>query len=108
MTWADRLREFAADLERARGNPAEVDAVARRLAAMAAQLDGWSDAAPATCAGPACGRPIVWLKLGGRPHPCDPAIVAIVADDGRIVRGRQSHYATCPNAEDFRRPDGTR
>lgn len=108
MTWADKLRELAADLERARLTATEVDAIARRMLALAATLDGWSAVAPTTCAGPACGRPIVWVKLGGRAHPCDPALVSIIDADGRIVRGRQSHYATCPNAEDFRRPDGTR
>jgi hypothetical protein len=107
VTWADRLRELAAELERARSTPGRVDAVARRLSSLAATLDGWSAAPTATCAGPACGRPIVWVKLGGRAHPCDPALVSIVVD-GRIVRGRQSHYATCPNAEDFRRQDLTR
>jgi hypothetical protein len=108
MTFAAKLRELADDLERVRLKAAEVDAVAARMRNIASALEGWSAAPTATCAGPACGRPIVWAKLAGRVHPCDPPMLAIIDGDGKIHRGRQSHYATCPNADDFRRPDGTR
>lgn len=57
-----------------------------------------------TCRG--CKAPIVWRRLNGRWHPCDPAKVTIVIDEdgGRVVSGHVSHYATCPNAADFRKP----
>lgn len=72
------------------------------LRGLADRLDETLPGDAATCSGAQCGRPIVWVDLGGKPHPCDPAIRAIVVD-GKIVRGRESHYATCPNAADFRR-----
>lgn len=54
-----------------------------------------------TCRG--CGAPIVWIKTkAGRPNPCDPNIVAVVTDEGEVVRGRISHFATCPKAGEFR------
>ena len=56
-----------------------------------------------------CGREIEWLETesrGDKPSkrmPLDPAVVQIVTDEGKTVRGRVSHYATCPDAAQFRR-----
>lgn len=102
MTMADRFRQLADDLDRARSR-GELDAVAARMRNIAAAIDGWSAAPTSTCTGAGCGRPIVWATLAGKPHPCDPPLLAIVDGEGRIRRGRQSHYATCPDAESFRR-----
>jgi hypothetical protein len=53
-----------------------------------------------------CGAPIKWQRLGGRWHPCDPAKVTIVAED-RVITGYVSHFATCPNADQFRKDSRT-
>lgn len=74
-----------------------------------------------------CGRPIVWIKtLGGKSMPCDPEPVTywkdpngthkVVTPNGEVVTadidgfpktatgmGYVSHFATCPNAAEFRR-----
>lgn len=47
---------------------------------------------------------MVWIKsTAGKPIPCDPPIVSIVTEAGEVVRGRVSHFATCPNAKSFRK-----
>jgi hypothetical protein len=74
-----------------------------------------------------CGAEIRWVKLEpGKPHPVDPKAVSVIlldegrfptAEDaaraltveggnprGRVVRAYISHFATCPKAEQFRRP----
>jgi hypothetical protein len=52
-----------------------------------------------------CNAPIVWVRTSAdRLIPCDPAVLTVVTDDGRIVRGRESHFATCPRASAFRTP----
>jgi hypothetical protein len=86
---------------------------------------------PGRCRG--CGAPIGWIKLAdtGRPTPVNLARVTIIKDDqapdavvvcedGLVRRGRRippdqvaetgtfffgytSHFATCPNAQDFRK-----
>lgn len=104
MTLADRLRELAGELEIVPLTASAVDTVAARLRNIARQRDlAAAPVATSTCSGPTCKRPIVWGKLGGKPHPLDPQILAVVTADGHVVRGRQSHYATCPDAEEFRR-----
>jgi hypothetical protein len=51
-----------------------------------------------------CGKPIVWVRMqSGKAMPCDPGNVTIVTDDGRVVRGRIAHWATCPTADQHRR-----
>lgn len=42
----------------------------------------------------------------GKANPCDPEIVSIVTNDGEVVQGRISHFATCPNDGAHRRPRG--
>lgn len=55
-----------------------------------------------TCKG--CGRQIEWIKTeAGKQMPVDPDLVTVVLKDGRVVRGYRPHWATCPNAEQFRR-----
>lgn len=58
---------------------------------------------PARCT--SCGAPIRWVRTAaGQAMPCDPALVTVVTDDGRTVRGRTSHFATCPTAAEHRQP----
>lgn len=74
----------------------------------------------------ACGANIRWMitaKL--KKMPCDPGAIrfnpaggpeTFVCKDGRVVRGQRdkngtavgyiSHFATCPEADKFRRRDG--
>lgn len=55
-----------------------------------------------------CGASIVWSKTAhGKPIPLDPPLLTIVVDTtGVVVRGRISHFSTCPNADSHRkRPD---
>ena len=55
-----------------------------------------------TCRG--CGAEIVWITSPrGKPIPCDPPEVTVVTEAGHVVSGRVSHWATCPQAEQFRR-----
>ena len=70
-----------------------------------------------------CGAKIIWLPtIGGKSMPCDPEPIPyredslgsmmIVTNDGRVVRakidassetvGYVSHFATCPDAEEWR------
>lgn len=72
----------------------------------------------------ACGAPIIWVKLrSGKMMPCDVQKIPYVADfngelelvteDGKVTRARldvgsdrigyQSHFATCPAANQFRK-----
>ena len=53
-----------------------------------------------------CGAEIVWLETAKnkRPMICDPAYVQIVTDEGKMVRGRIPHWATCPDAKAWKKP----
>lgn len=52
-----------------------------------------------------CGAAIVWVVTTSRARmPCDDKIRTLVTDEGVIVRGRESHFATCPNANEHRGP----
>lgn len=54
-----------------------------------------------------CAAPIVWIRSPvGKAIPCDPAVIVVVTDQGQVVRGRVSHFATCPQAAQHRRPRG--
>ncbi len=52
-----------------------------------------------------CQALIVWVKakLSGRPIPLDPAVVAVVTDEGEVVHGRIAHWASCPQAKEWRK-----
>lgn len=51
-----------------------------------------------------CGAPIVWVNMeSGKAMPCDFKIVVIVTDEGKTIRGRISHFATCAHADYFRK-----
>ena len=60
-----------------------------------------------------CGAPITWAELtSGKRHPFDGEIVAVRMQgsvlDGRVIEHvdtsvTTSHFATCPDAKDWRR-----
>ncbi len=71
-----------------------------------------------------CGAEIVWIKLkSGKSMPCDAKKISytpdihgklvLVTPDGKVARGDfnpagekigyTSHFATCPNADSYRR-----
>jgi hypothetical protein len=51
-----------------------------------------------------CNAEIVWIKTkAGKLMPLDPPVLTVVTDQGETVRGRESHWATCPGAGEHRR-----
>lgn len=42
-------------------------------------------------------------KYTGKRIPVNLEYIRVVTDDGRVIRGRISHFATCPKAEQFRK-----
>jgi hypothetical protein len=56
-----------------------------------------------TCRG--CGQAIVFVRSkANKPIPCDPKELQVVTADGAVLKGRISHFATCPQAASFRKP----
>lgn len=54
----------------------------------------------ATCKG--CGREITWEKTpSGKAHPFDAKPTLVKLADGTVRTGFVSHFATCPQAEQF-------
>ena len=56
-----------------------------------------------------CGAPIVWATSAktGKAMPLDVAfkVISVERADGTVeaVRGREAHFATCPNAASHRK-----
>ena len=51
-----------------------------------------------------CGKGIHWIKTEkGKPMPCDPQVVTVVTDSGKVIKGRIPHWATCPQADQHRK-----
>jgi len=51
-----------------------------------------------------CGEAIVWIKTQkGKSMPCNTEKITIVTEDGQVVTGRTSHFATCPQAGQWRK-----
>ena len=54
-----------------------------------------------------CGEEIVWIEtFKGRSMPCNRKVVSVVTGEGlesKIVKGRIPHWATCPDAEAWRK-----
>ena len=59
-----------------------------------------------------CGKRIVWVQTeNGKRAPCDARMLTITTPEGKTVRGWESHFATCRDAELHRKskaaaPDG--
>ena len=51
-----------------------------------------------------CGAEIKWIEMeSGKNMPVDIQLETIVTDNGKIVKGYKSHFATCPSAKKYRR-----
>lgn len=51
-----------------------------------------------------CGARIVWIETAaGKKMPLDEKKATVVLDDGTVVTGRVSHFATCPQAGEWRK-----
>ena len=51
-----------------------------------------------------CGMRIVWGRQNGDPHPLDPKVLNIITlGEMENVRGRESHFVSCPNANQHRK-----
>lgn len=59
-----------------------------------------------------CGADILWVEMSsGKKMPVDPKRLSIVHispvnDQGVVVQGYTSHFATCPNAKKHRKDGG--
>lgn len=52
-----------------------------------------------------CGAEIVFVRSkANKQIPCDPKELQVVTADGAVIKGRVSHFATCPKASSFRKP----
>ena len=90
-------------LEKAYGvPPAKILRIMRAIAHKHDPLD--AEKLPISRCG-SCGMRIYWGKLNEGPHPFDPQILVIGTDEGEIVRGRESHFVSCPNAHNHRQKE---
>jgi len=56
----------------------------------------------ATCKG--CGVEIEWVFTeSGKKMPVNKPMLTVVTRDGKVVQGQESHFASCPKADEFRR-----
>jgi len=50
-----------------------------------------------------CQNDIEWVKTrAGKNMPVDPTKITVVTKEGDVVTGQESHFSTCPYANDFR------
>ncbi|MDD5065201.1 MAG: hypothetical protein PHQ35_10655 [Phycisphaerae bacterium] len=65
-----------------------------------------SDNKTSNCKG--CGRLILWIRTkNGKDMPVDyPDEITIITKDGRTEKGFIPHWATCPQAKQFKKKDG--
>ncbi|WP_046180362.1 hypothetical protein [Domibacillus tundrae] len=51
-----------------------------------------------------CGAEIQWIKTdSGKAMPADMQKQTIITASGQVVNGFTSHFATCPQANNFRK-----
>ena len=51
-----------------------------------------------------CHNLIYWIDLqSGKKMPVDPTRMTVVTIHGEVVQGYESHFSTCPFADEFRR-----
>ena len=52
-----------------------------------------------------CGAEIFWIKntQTGKLIPCDPRVRTVITETGNCIKGRETHFATCPQAEEWRK-----
>ena len=55
-----------------------------------------------------CFAPVLWKRnpKSGKMQLLDLNPKTIIDLDGNVHTGRESHFATCPNADEFRKPKG--
>lgn len=54
-----------------------------------------------------CGAPVYWITTqAGKGMIVDRKAAVVVAVTGIVYRGYPPHWATCPNAEDFKKYRG--
>ena len=54
-----------------------------------------------------CGAEVIWTTTtSGKVIPLDPKTYTVVTPVGTTVTGRQSHFATCPHAKQWRKNAG--
>ena len=60
---------------------------------------------PAKTTCKSCGMAIVFMQdeIKAKAHPCDPKIHRILGVDRRFHDGRESHFASCPDADWWRK-----
>jgi hypothetical protein len=50
-----------------------------------------------------CGELIQFItSKEGKKIPCNLDMKKIVTTDGQVIRGYESHFSTCPNADEWR------
>lgn len=51
-----------------------------------------------------CGEDIIFItSKNGKKIPCDPKPLSLVSLAGEVIQGHMPHWATCPEADRFRR-----
>ena len=51
-----------------------------------------------------CGADIIWIEMqSGKKMPCNSEKTTIVTEDGKTITGYIPHWATCPNAQNFKK-----
>ena len=51
-----------------------------------------------------CGAKIVFVRTeAGKPMPCDASMRTVITPAGKTVRGWESHFSTCRDAEQHRK-----
>lgn len=53
-----------------------------------------------------CGAVIVWIEVNGKLHPCELKVRNVITANGAVIRGRESHFAHCPQAKQWRQKQG--
>ena len=51
-----------------------------------------------------CGADIVWIETAkGKSHPCDPGLKTVLTPEGIFLKGNESHFKSCPDADLWRK-----
>lgn len=50
-----------------------------------------------------CGADVIWIQSETKRYICNPRILTLITDSGDVVRGRESHFSTCPDADKWRK-----
>ena len=51
-----------------------------------------------------CGKIIHWQKMpSGANMPLEVEVITVITEDGKTVRGKITHWSTCPQAKKFKK-----